>query len=36
MQGYLFGRPVTKEAMMERLAEKPAAASRFDAAGVAV
>jgi hypothetical protein len=36
MQGCLFGRPVAKEAMTERLAEKQAAASRFGAAGVAV
>jgi EAL domain-containing protein (putative c-di-GMP-specific phosphodiesterase class I) len=36
MQGCLFGRPVEKEAMTERLAEKQAAVSRFEAAGVAV
>jgi hypothetical protein len=34
MQGYLFGRPVAKAAMIERLAEEQAAASRFAAAGV--
>jgi hypothetical protein len=36
MRGYLFGPSVEKEAMTERLAAKQAAASRFDAAGVAV